>query len=76
MFTAVGRGGIAAWPLMLVDVKWRPNKAPQKRRSTALNIFISVLTNENTGREGEAPAELFAAANMAPLACGRPAAAR
>ena len=27
--------------------------------ATALNIFIGVLTNENTGRESEAPAELF-----------------
>ena len=27
--------------------------------ATALNIFIGVLINENTGRESEAPAELF-----------------
>ena len=27
--------------------------------ATALNIIIGVLTNENTGRESEAPAELF-----------------
>ena len=40
-----------------------------------LNIFISILTNENTVREGEAPAELFVAANAAPLACGSPVAA-
>ena len=33
--------------------------APQKRRPTALNLFIGVSTNENTGRESEAPAELF-----------------
>ena len=33
----------------------------QKREgdATTLNIFIGVLTNENTGRESEAPAELF-----------------
>ena len=27
--------------------------------ATALNLFIGVLTKENTGRESEAPAELF-----------------
>ena len=36
--------------------------------ATALNIFIGVLTNENTGRESEAPAELFSAARLAPCA--------
>ena len=46
-------------PPVLVDVQSRPRRAPQERRSTALNIFIGVSTNENTGRESEAPAELF-----------------
>ena len=43
---------------------------------TALNIFIGVSTNENTGRESEAPAELFAAAAQPSLACERPLAAQ
>ena len=34
-------------------------RADREDGATALNIFIGVLTNENTGRESEAPAELF-----------------
>jgi|688.fasta_scaffold00384_46 hypothetical protein len=33
-------------------------------KATALNVFELVLTNENVGRESEAPAELSWAANM------------
>jgi hypothetical protein len=51
--------------------RWRREAEP-----TALSIFICILTNENTGWEGEAPAEVFAAVNTVPLACGRPVASR
>jgi hypothetical protein len=34
---------------------------------TAVNIFDSILTNKNKGRENEAPAERFCAAAMHPL---------
>ena len=44
--------------------------------ATAVNICICILINENTGREGEAPAELFPAAAQPSLACERPVAAR
>jgi hypothetical protein len=35
---------------------------PGEGQPTAVNIFICILINEKTGREGEAPAEFFAAA--------------
>jgi hypothetical protein len=42
---------------------------------TAVNIFDSILTNQNKGRENVAPAERFLCSRQASHACGRPMAA-
>ena len=49
---------------------------PGEGQPTAVNIFVRVLTNENTGRESEAPAQVFSASRSAPSACERKMAAR
>ena len=49
---------------------------PGEGQPTAVNIFVRVLTNENTGRENEAPTQVFSASRSAPSACERKMAAR
>ena len=55
--------------MALLSVHQQENQV-REDEATALNIFVCVVNNENTGRESEAPAERFRPRDHSPLLVG------